>query len=184
MARGPLVSTSFVLTKDFMNTGKNNGFDRDMMGKNHPVLVIGWKISNSGEVWLIQPLVRSTSATEMVKTVTFGRFGIDDKLVAPTNSFYTYPWEPGPHFDLDFSKTPEWRSWPGIKKNITGKDLEKLGEILGDINNIITASANKKIFVLRDRRKLAHSKTCYLKKIKFVTGTKPWCIEVSFTTSV
>ena len=36
---------------------------------------------------------------------------------------------------------------------------------MGDINNIITASANKKIFVLRDRRKLAHSKTFYLKKI-------------------
>lgn len=173
MTKGPLVSSSFILTEDFIS--KNPGFDneiRTILGMEYPVLIVGWKFTN----WVIQPLGRKSSLS-----VRFGCFKIEENCVAPTNTFQEYAWEPGPYFDLDFSRAPQWRTWIGMKKAITSNELEKLGEILGDMVMTNTTKLHKKLFVIRDRSKFAHSKTCYLKKVRRTKGSaKPWIIEVFF----
>ena len=222
MERGPVVSTSFVLTEAFLkasrddvtaNNNNNNSsfpaFDHAMIGKVHPVLIIGWDLTAFGEVWLLKPLhttsdtdvasaiATSDSTASSIWKVAFGQFGIDDEILAPMNNFETYTWQPGPYFDLELSATtPQWRSWSSLQVSITHDDLEKLGEALccntgdghggdGDDdhnNNFMMAASTKKKFVIRDTTKFAHSKFGYLETIKWQKnmGSHPWLVTIAF----
>ena len=180
MNRGPVVSTSFFLTGDFMSSTENaNRFDPGLVGQKYPVLIVGWEHTAFGEVWNIQPLVKGRYLD--VQKIAFRQFGIDEKCLAPTNNFNNTPWQSGPYFDVDMSDTPfpEWcTSWSGVETNITSQDLENLGDVLGE--DFINAEKRRIRFVIRDRNNVARSRACCLTKVKKEKGVKPWLVEVSY----
>ena len=180
MLRGPVVSNSFLLTKAFMVNRENaNRFDPTLIGKTYPVAIIGWEHTAFGEVWIIQPLIKNNYND--VQKIAFRQFGIDEKVLAPTNNFENTPWQVGPYFDIDMSDTPfpEWvTSWHGVETAITSKELEKLGKMLGA--DFINASRQRTRFVIRDSKKIARSRACFLTKLEWQDGDKPWRMEVSY----
>ena len=178
--KGPVVSTSFLLTETFMGSYENaNRFDHALIGKFHPVAIIGWEHTDFGEVWLIQPLIRGRFSD--VQKIAFRQYGIDDKVIAPTNTFESTTWQNGPHFDIDLSDTPfpEWcTTWPGLETSITTEELETLGEVIG--GDLIEAATKRTKFVIRDKTKIARSRECYLTKLEWQKGEKAWRMEVSY----
>jgi hypothetical protein len=180
MIRGPVVSNSFLLTQAFMVNRENaNRFDPTLIGKKYPVAIIGWEHTAFGEVWIIQPLIKNNYND--VQKIAFRQFGIDEKVIAPTNNFENTPWQVGPYFDIDMSDTPfpEWvTSWHGVETAITSKELEKLGKMLG--SDFINASRQRTRFVIRDSNKIARSRACFLTKLEWQAGDKPWRMEVSY----
>ncbi|CAD7927970.1 unnamed protein product [Amoebophrya sp. A120] len=56
MKVGPVVSTSFSLTKELVRACAANTFREDFVGKKHPVVVAGWQYSSHGTSWLVKPL--------------------------------------------------------------------------------------------------------------------------------
>ncbi len=180
MTRGPVVSTSFLLTQPFMAPRENaNRFDPTLIGETYPVAIIGWEHTVYGEVWIIQPLIKQSLVD--VQKIAFRQFGIDETVIAPTNSFENTPWQVGPYFDIDMSDTPfpEWvTSWHGVETAITSDDLEKLGKMLG--SDFINASRQRTKFVIRDSKKIARSRACFLTKLEWQPGEKPWRMEVSY----
>ena len=181
MNRGPVVSTSFILTEDFMSSPENsNRFDPGLVNQQYPVLIVGWEHTAYGEVWIIQPLVKGRYL-EMQK-IAFRQFGIDEKCIAPVSSFEKTPWQSGPYFDVDMSGSPfpEWcTTWNGVETNITSQDLENLGDMLGE--DFINAARTRTRFVIRDSNKIARSRACCLTKLTKEKGAKPWRVEVSYS---
>jgi hypothetical protein len=180
MTRGPVISTSFLLTQPFMAPRENaNRFDPNLIGQKYPVVIIGWEHTAFGEVWIIQPLIKNDYND--VQKIAFRQFGIDETIIAPTNTFENTPWQVGPYFDIDMSETPfpDWvTSWPGVETAISSEELEKLGEMLG--SDFITASRQRTRFVIRDSKKIARSRACFLTKLEWQPGDKPWRMEVAY----
>ena len=180
LTKGPVVSTSFLLTEAFMSAVENAArFDPTLVGQKYPVLIVGWEHTAFGEVWLIQPLIKGQYVE--IQKIAFRQFGIDDVVVAPLNNFDSTPWQGGPYFDIDLSGSPfpDWcTTWQGVETNINSKDLEKLGAVLSE--DFITASRKRTRFVIRDSTKIAHSRACYLTKVEYQEGDTPWHVEVNY----
>eukprot|EP00592_Proboscia_alata_P015172 CAMPEP_0194396450 /NCGR_PEP_ID=MMETSP0174-20130528/124996_1 /TAXON_ID=216777 /ORGANISM="Proboscia alata, Strain PI-D3" /LENGTH=179 /DNA_ID=CAMNT_0039192519 /DNA_START=2242 /DNA_END=2781 /DNA_ORIENTATION=+ len=176
MARGPVVSTSFFLSKSFMKKcDASFCFDKSLIGKEYPLLIVGWEMASFGEVWLVQPLARD--GTSETQKVAFRQFGIDDHCIAPLSTFEDTSWQPGPYFDIHFSGT-EWHTWTSVKTGITSDDLEELGNVLEeDFTKVLKA---KKKFVTRSKTRHAHSRAGYLKTLERQTDEFPWRIEITF----
>ena len=181
LTKGPVVSTSFLLTEAFMSAVENAArFDPTLVNQKYPVLIVGWEHTAFGEVWLIQPLIKGQYVD--IQKIAFRQFGIDDVVVAPLNNFDSTPWQGGPYFDIDLSESPfpDWcTTWQGIETNINSKDLEKLGAVLSE--DFITASRKRTRFVIRDSTKIARSRACYLTKVEYQEGdSTPWHVEVNY----
>ena len=182
VTNGPIVSTSFVLTESFAKRPENRGaFLTSQMVKVHPVLIIGWRITNVGNMWLCQPLKRKATDTSSIP-VPFGQFGIDVCCLAPMNTFEHVPWQNGPYFDIDMSYAPEWRTWPSLRMHLSSQELEAFGECLdqGTGMGIIGAHEKKASFVVRHKAKVAHSRRCRLREVKFDKKLGKWLVSCTF----
>lgn len=182
VTNGPVVSTSFVLTDNFAKRPENRGaFLTSQIAKVHPVLIIGWRVTNVGNMWLCQPLKRRTS-DNIVVPVPFGQFGIDVSCLAPKNTFEHVPWQNGPYFDIDMSYAPEWRTWPSLRMHLSSQELEAFGECLdgGTGMGIIGSYENKASFVVRHKGKFAHSRRCRLREVKFDKKLGKWLVSCTF----
>eukprot|EP00562_Extubocellulus_spinifer_P003417 CAMPEP_0178487340 /NCGR_PEP_ID=MMETSP0696-20121128/9273_1 /TAXON_ID=265572 /ORGANISM="Extubocellulus spinifer, Strain CCMP396" /LENGTH=405 /DNA_ID=CAMNT_0020115033 /DNA_START=233 /DNA_END=1447 /DNA_ORIENTATION=+ len=176
VTNGPVVSTSFVLTDNFAKRPENRGvFLTSQIAKVHPVLIIGWRVTNMGDMWLCQPLKRKPSDNTVVP-VPFGQFGIDVSCLAPKNTFEHVPWQNGPYFDIDMSYAPEWRTWPSLRIHLSSQELEAFGECLdgGTGMGIIGSFENKASFVVRHKGKFAHSRRCRLREVKYDKKLGKW----------
>ena len=87
---GPVVSTSFCPSPAFI---------RDNSIQQRDILIVGWKQLPSGEAWIVQPLCKEGSRVSKVVCVAIGQYGIDDRCLAPRNSFDNKPWQSGPYYD-------------------------------------------------------------------------------------
>ena len=180
MTRGPVISTSFQLTEQFMVPRENaNRFDPALIGQKYPVVIVGWEHTPFGEVWIIQPLINGQYSD--VQKIAFSQFNIDKECIAPSNTFEQTPWQVGPYFDIDMSDTPfpEWCStWGGVETAITSKEMEKIGELLGE--DLLSSAQQRQRFVVRDVNKISRSRACFLTKLEWQPGDKPWRMEVSY----
>ena len=173
--RGPVVSTSFFLSSDFVQNTENAGFFvQNYKDYLHPVLIVGWKLTS----WLVKPLYQKESTTRSVR-IAFGQFNIDQHCVAPTDSFENRFWQPGPYFGISPPQTPKWRtSWTKFVTSLNSLELEKLGDCFE--NGLISAEKNKSTFTIYAIAKRAHSRKCYLKEVNWKKETKTWRVEMTF----
>ena len=177
---GPVVSTSFKLDRGFAAAGEyGNSFAHQRIGKMHELLIVGWKLTAFGEVWLANPLYSPPKANENPIRIAFGQFDIDDECLAPKASFENTPWQAGPYFDHKLSMVPEWRTWHGVDMQITSLNLEKLAACFDE--GFYSAILNKKRFVIRDEAKFAHSRAAYLTEVTWNKAEKKWKVSASFT---
>lgn len=128
--RGPVVSTSFVPSKEFVSTSDHkSAFLKKRVGKPHELLIIGWKLTPTGEVWLVKPL-----RGESIIQLAFGQFAVDDVVMAPESSFQNEHWQEGPYaLTATFGSQTEWAStWSGAITSLTAGELQTFAIDLRD----------------------------------------------------
>uniref|UniRef100_A0A7S0AF87 Uncharacterized protein n=1 Tax=Minutocellus polymorphus TaxID=265543 RepID=A0A7S0AF87_9STRA len=138
-----------------------------------------------GDLWLAQPLKRGPSDSGKKSTaicIPFGQFGIDTTILAPMNSFEHVPWQNGPYFDHDMSAAPEWRSWPSLRMHLSSSELERFAECVGGGTDggLLSLHEKKITFVVRHKEKLAQSRRCRLKEIRWDKKLGKWLVSCSF----
>ena len=143
--------------------------------KRHYALIVGWKLTEFGEVWLV-----TNYAGTKIMHVGVGHYNIDQTIIVPKDNLENTTWQKGPYFDKDMSKfSMDWLQWPSVKLMIKSHELEHLGEVL-DGEGFHVAMANRKRIVLRDKKKFAHSRSCRLEDICWDIETKVWNISFVF----
>jgi hypothetical protein len=174
---GPVLSESFVLDPSFLSAGVYSpSFLHSRIGKKHELLIIGWKLTAFGEVWLVKPL--NERGGNLVH-IAFGQFGIDTTCLAPVNNFENVKWQSGPSFNTTFGAT-EWMTWPGMDMYVTSSELEALAECFK--SGLVSAVSKKETFVIRDKKKKAHSRRYYLNELTWNKDKKMWSLGVTKVT--
>jgi len=175
--RGPVVSTSFTLTREFLKaSGHADYFNTSLAGDRHSVLIVGWELSSLGEVWL----VRSLRGTVDIPIAIY-QFSIEDEVLAPANDFLQTPWQDeSKAFDICFSGVDgDWYSWSNIDVHVSSDKLKALFKIL-DCSWSKAVAERKKRFLFRDESKKARSRWAYLKDIEWSEEHNEWKISARF----
>lgn len=193
MTRGPVVSVSFVLSPVLKQHGgaavADAFFWQQRMNQTHAVMIVGWKLTAFGEVWLVHPprasaaIAKHKSISDILIPIAFGQFGIDTLCLAPASDLLDKAWQPGPFLDLNLSKWPDkWMDWKKCDVHLTANELQRLSECLGTgFVAAATATSGRKApmrFVLRDEKKLAHSRAFCLRDVQWNPEKKMWKITI------
>jgi hypothetical protein len=177
MKRGPVVSTSFVLTKGFMSGCKHAGsFLKERVGKQHEMLIVGWKFTTLGEVWLLKPLFGGLTAKKMIR-VAFCQFGVDNAVMVPKSSFENEFWQEGPYLSLPFFDAG-WRNWSGVAAHVSSESLEGLAMNLGE--GLFSAVTNKSRVVICDKKSTAHSRAGTITEVSWDREKNKWKIDIAW----
>ena len=171
VTRGPVVSTSFRPSDGFLRVNPTMGHQNDY-------LIIGWAQLPSGEVWLVQPLIRRGATISSPVHVAIGQFGIDECCLALTDDLENKPWEPGPYFDRNLQKVEEeWRTWSDI--NCPLSSLAELEPFMKEVGMIRTKASPPHI-TIRNKEKIAHSRKARLRSFGWNKEEKVWQVDFDF----
>jgi hypothetical protein len=178
--RGPVVSTSFLMSQNFANTTTfSQAFDMQSINQKLPLLIVGWKLTAFGEVWLVHPPAAGSKQTQELIPVAMGQFGIDDMCLAPESNLEDIAWQSGPFLDLNVSSwPPEWRSWKKIDIHLSSSELESLFTCFN--SGFVDAKEKKTRFVIRDKNKIAHSRACNVNDVCWDETKKKWKVSAQF----
>lgn len=173
ISRGPVLSTSFVLSEGFARSADfSDLFLEEKINANHPLLIVGWKLTPLAEVWL----VASPFSNDFIFPVAVGQFGIDDLCLAPESDLTDVSWQNGPFLDLDLSTWPdEWLSWPDMTFPLPSSKLEELASCFK--GGFMAAKDQLMPFVIRDEKKNAHSREFHLKEVRWDGKKKEWKVS-------
>jgi hypothetical protein len=176
---GPVVSVSFFLDPQLFyqqNSRHAGNFSERHVGQLHPLLIVGWTMTCTGQVWLVQALRGPTFSVGM------GQFQIEACCLAPSPSILQQKcWQaPGPYWDVaDLgNKCPDWKahfdnhhaattttrgSWLEMIDimPLASSDMEALGDLWTVGLNAVVVE--RRTFCLRDKQKLAHSRKVILR---------------------
>jgi len=173
MANGPVISTSFLLMQVFLNACEHcSSFSSSLKDECHALLIVGWKVSSFGEMWL----VRSIRGNNDIP-IAIGQYSIEEDVIAPKSDLFRNPWQPVDRsFDVDLSGF-DWYTWTGISTNIDSTKLEPLFKALGC--SWAKALNLRKRFYIREKGKEAKSREAYLTNIEWMEN-KMWKISATF----
>lgn len=177
MENGPVVSTSFILSQAFLSAGKySQSLLKSRVGKKHELLIVGWKLTAFGEVWLAKSL--KNGIDEQPICIAFGQFGVDDICLAPTNSFENKSWQSGPFFDDGNLRLSDgWMRWPGMTLSMDSTELEALARCFSA--GFKAAIAQRSPFVIREKTKIARSRRYQLREVVWDKKKAMWRVKVS-----
>lgn len=174
---GPVVSTSFRLTKAFYKASKYASlFSHKQVDKLHPVIIVGWSMKSTGEVWKIQALTGDSFE------IGTGQFHVSDNVLAPpVPVLETIPWQSrGPYMDLSMPSvigtSKDWRDLRHMSVSISAKELETFVSLLD--GGFQKAIKEKQTFVVRDKNKKAYSRRYTLREVSTGDNGK-WKISIS-----
>ena len=107
-------------------------------------------------------------------------YPIDDECIAPMSNFEDLCWQQGPYWDVDMGSSPDWwQSWKcGVWFDATESDFDKVEMLKEGIHT--GAIENKTLFVIRDSKRIAHSRRAHLTEVKRLNGK--WAVPTIFTT--
>ena len=171
---GPVISYSFLPTQDISDQ-YGSSIIPSRINKHHYCMIIGWKLSEFGEVWIVQ-----TYDAKLLFEIPFGSYSIDETILAPKDDFLSITWQEGPYFDRDLSNLRDWCNYEVITFMLKSEELENFCEILLEGRSILTAISTKTRIVIRDRSKHAHSRSCVLEDIKWEKDEKMWKLTFRF----
>lgn len=177
MNHGPVVSTSFRLSKKLADREEfKDSFLMSQIGENHPLLITGWRLTEFGQVWIVNHLNGNKD-----HIIAFGQFAIDLECLAPKGNFENTPWQLGPYFDHDFSRVAEdWRQWPNLKMYLKSNDLERLAVCFNPGTGLVHAATCKEPFEICNKNRKAHSRTCCVKEISWDQSRTRWKVAAIF----
>jgi len=170
---GPVVSLTFIPSEQFALRYKRSIVD-SRINKRHYVIVLGWKLTEHGEVWLAQDYVGNTME------VPVGQYHLEDLVAVPKDNLESTTWQKGPYFDRDMSKSQGWMNWKSIEFLIRTNELEALAEVFEGVG-FHEAMAKKRRFVIRDKNKAANSRSCRLFEVTWDTTENLWKVKCIFT---
>ena len=173
---GPVVSYSFTPTREFAGEHQDSIL-KSRIKKHHYCLIVGWKLTEFGEVWLVQRY----NGRQIIE-VPLGQFSIDDNILAPKDYFVSTCWQQGPHFDRDMGTFADWFQYESITLLLKSIELEEFAEVLGS-QGFHEAISKKARFVIRDRKKQALSRSCVLTDVKWSKASKVWQVTCEFNGS-
>jgi hypothetical protein len=176
MENGPVVSTSFILSQAFLSAGEySKSLLHSRVGKKHELLIVGWKLTAFGEVWLAKSLKNGTD--EQPIRIAFRQFGVDDICLAPANSFENKSWQSGPFFDDGNLRLSDgWMSLPGMTLHMDSAELEALARCFS--TRFEAAIAQRSPFVIREKNKIARSRRYHLKQVAWDKKKAMWRVRV------
>lgn len=172
MENGPVVSTSFVLSRALMQSGKfSSSFLGSRIDKTHEVVIVGWMMTAAGEFWL----VKSLDAKSLPVPIGFGRYEIDTCCLSPIVNFGNVSWQKGTYFDATFSLDSAWMSWPALLLDISSSELEALADCF-KTTGLLSAARKGSSFVIRNKNKVAHSRRYRLKELTWNKEKSKWTL--------
>ncbi|KAL9178972.1 hypothetical protein ACHAXT_011945 [Thalassiosira profunda] len=190
MKNGPVVSTSFGPTDAFQ---RSNGF------RQKDVLIIGWKQLSSGEAWIIHPIFGYSSDHSIfgysegvpyakgTSHVAIGQFGIDDKCLAPANSFENVSWEKGPYLDLATAEGTKKKWWsPSYNENVTVdmKSMSGLDSLIKELGTAFFPDPDSRregkaiVVTVRDSEKKARTRKAKLHSVKWNPRKQKFAVQL------
>ena len=172
--RGPVISFSFIPTKSFAAKYPNSILP-SRIKKHHYCLIIGWKLTEFGEVWLVQ----SYHGNEIMY-VPIGQLNIEETIIYPRDDLKSITWQHGPYFDRDMSDDNSWFESPELELHLSSIELEELALVFGGSIGVYQAIKEEVRFVIRDLKCSAHSRSCKLEEIIFDREERSWRIFCSF----
>ena len=189
---GPVVSQSFTLSSQYLtclsSSSKNNPsyyqqFVKERVNGFHEMLIVGWALTTSGEVWLCQPLIPEAVSskdkvysdnTDLFIPISMGQFGFDVLCTAPKRENLDHLcWQVGPYFDVDFKDTPDWREWGELELPLVDMELKGIFQTFFP-GGFAKACSEGSPIVLRDKNKIAHSDTFVVTDLKWVETSNEW----------
>lgn len=170
---GPVVSHSFIPTTSFA-TEHSKSIVPSRIKKHHYCMIIGWTLTEYGEAWLVQ----SYNGGEIMD-IPVGRFSIDETIIAPKSSFVNLTWQQGPYFDRDMTLNKGWHNVEEITLKLSENELGKFAETFGD-KDFSEAIIEKTRFVIRDKNKNAHSRSCSMQSLQWNKMQQVWDITCLF----
>lgn len=182
MQGGPVVSTSFHLTQEFLWNAQNQGnkpcFEPSQAGKEHAVMIVGWKTTSLGQMWLVQT-PRSQKGRQGDVGIFTGQFSIEDEVLAPASDLSNKPWQEDDSV-LDVPRLPkDWYTYtPAIVVHCTSTRLESLFKSLGC--SWSQAVGQRKPFVIREADRIARSRYAHLQEIEWAEDKSQWKITAVF----
>lgn len=176
---GPLVSSAFHLDPEFLRRLEEKSpydFVSSLAGNVHPIMIEGWGQTSFGEVWIVAPFQTNEKRT----FIPFHKFDIESECTVPKSNFEQVPWQRGPFFDHDLSKSDAWRQIEVGQFRVKTADLERLGLCFPPGEGLVTSALKKTPFELRNVKKIAHSRSCTLRDVSWDIDKKKWAIKVDF----
>jgi hypothetical protein len=162
MENGPVVSTSFIPTQEFISTSRyvnKSSLHASCLGKKHEIIIVGWKSMDFGEVWLARPLRSSRMDSILIR---FGHYGVDDLCLAPKNSFENRPWQKGPYIDMDVTElSKDWMDYNSVYLSY----FDEANTLRGS-GSFVRGYWSNSYVVIRDKDKIAHSRRFSVMEIK------------------
>jgi len=174
---GPVVSVSFIPDKAFYLEHEKN-IVQSRIRKHHYCLIIGWELTEFGEVWLVQ----NYSGDEVMK-IGFGTYSIEEHIIFPKDDFITTAWQKGPYFDTNMSQYEGWLQKKSIELSMKTAEFESFMGLL-DEQGIYEAIYDKTRFCIRDRKKIAHSRSAMLQDVKWNPEERYWTVRCAFNDSI
>ncbi|CAB9499748.1 expressed unknown protein [Seminavis robusta] len=174
MERGPVVSTSFRLTQSFLNAGDHaHEFEAGLVNSNHAILIVGWKQTAFGEMWL----VRSYKGSQDIP-IAMGQFSLEEEVLEPDAPMSIFPWQDEEKC-FDHDNLPDiWYSQSAIWMPCKEDQLQNLFKALGC--SVHTALRKKIEFVIREEDVPARSRYAYLTDLEWVQEEKEWLAHATF----
>ena len=174
MENGPVVSNSFILSQDFLEYSQSLLHSR--IGKKHELLIVSWKLTEFGQVWLAKSLKNGND--EQPVHIAFKQFGVDDICLAPTNWIENIPWQSGPYFDRNItSKSDVWMSWSTMFMCMDSTKLEALARCFS--TGLHAAIEQRSPLVIRHKNKVTRSRQYHLTEVEWNKEKACWKVDVS-----
>lgn len=170
---GPVISYSFTPSSSFAREHEES-IVQSRVKKHHYCMIIGWKLTEYGEVWLVQ----SYNGSEILQ-IPVGQSSIEETILAPKNSFLFVTWQDGPYYDKDMTDFKGWHQYKEFSMVMKSHDLEELAEIFGErpFHEVISDRIR---FVIRDKKKNAHSRSCFIDRLQWDRDLKVWHVVCKF----
>jgi hypothetical protein len=170
---GPVISFSFTPTSSFARD-HSESIVKSRIKKHHYCMIIGWKLTEYGEVWLVQ----SYNGSEILQ-VPVGQSAIEETILFPKNNFLFVTWQQGPYYDRDMTNYRGWHQYEELSLILKSHELEELAELFGErpFHEVISERTR---FVVRDKKKNAHSRSCFIDRLKWDKDLKAWDVVFKF----
>ncbi len=170
---GPVISFSFIPSTSFAKE-HSDSIVKSRIKKHHYAIIVGWKLTEYGSVWLVQ----SYDAKSLME-VPVGRCSIDETILVPRDDYSNVTWQSGPYYDKDMSSFKGWLQFESITLVLKSGDLEELAEVFEEkpFGEVIQEQVR---FVIRDKKRYAHSRSCVIQNLKWEKDIKAWKVICSF----
>ena len=182
--KGPVVSTSFELTRDFYDAilaedrddqvdsySDAEAFSRDLIGACHPVVIVGWKFTAQGEAWLVRAIRGDRDIP-----ISMGQLSMENQVIAPAHDFLDYAWQDERKMICsNFGSNGLYGMRPVVEIFLSPLEFTRLFQIL---DCSIKELSRDHTFIICDSNCRAHSRDAFVQDASWEHKTQRWLVKL------